>query len=232
MRKLLIALCACTAMVPAVAHASIDDAAFPLEMRGEWCTSLSANTRVITLTKKESTDYCPFMTIKMFEIGDSKLPCELIKGRIQDDVFHAELSCSSRKDEKHQSNMDLRMRGESVVIVPGGDAAPPLAAAPPPAAPAADILTYRASGIELQMTKGAFDSDDRRAEQLITIKNNSTIGIKSLTAECGFFHGNLLIGRSSDWIHSLAAGQDAYAKITTYVISADHTDCRFGFVER
>jgi hypothetical protein len=96
----------------------------------------------------------------------------------------------------------------------------------------ADTLIYRAAGVELEMKKGAFNSNDHRAEQLITIKNRSTVPIRRATVECGFFHDDLLIGRDTAWIRDLEPGQDGYVEMTVYVLSADHTDCRFTGVER
>jgi len=97
---------------------------------------------------------------------------------------------------------------------------------------AADTLVYKSSGIELEMKKGAFSSDDRRAQQLLTIKNHSTVQIRMGTVECGFFHGDLLIGRGMALISDLQPGQDAYADIRAYVLSADRSDCRFADVRQ
>ncbi len=94
----------------------------------------------------------------------------------------------------------------------------------------AETLIYKAAGIELEMKKGAFNSDDQRAEQLLTIKNRSTVALRSITVECGFFHGDLLIGRDTEYITNLDPGQDAYADVRAYVLSADRTDCRFSSV--
>ena len=95
---------------------------------------------------------------------------------------------------------------------------------------AAETLTYKAPGIELEMQKGAFNSDDRRAQQLLTIKNRSTVAISSIIVECGFFHGDLLIGRGREYVTNLDPGQDGYADVHAYVLSADRTDCRFSDV--
>jgi hypothetical protein len=101
-----------------------------------------------------------------------------------------------------------------------------------PAVARADTLIYKAAGVELEMQKGAFSSDDRRAEQLLTIKNRSTVALRYVSVECGFFHGNLLIGRDTTIVTALESGQDAYAKTRAYVLSADRTDCRFNDVTR
>jgi hypothetical protein len=68
----------------------------------------------------------------------------------------------------------------------------------------AETLIYKAAGIELEIKKGAFNSDDQRAEQLLTIKNRSTVAVRSVTVECGFFHGDLLIGRDTEYVTNLA----------------------------
>jgi hypothetical protein len=96
----------------------------------------------------------------------------------------------------------------------------------------ADTLIYKAAGIELEIKKGAFSSDDRRAVQLLTIKNHSTIRLSYVSVECGFFHGDLLIGRDTEMVTSIEPGQDGYAEIRAYVLSADRTDCRFSNVSR
>jgi hypothetical protein len=94
----------------------------------------------------------------------------------------------------------------------------------------ADTLIYKAAGIEVEMKKGAFISDDRLAQQLLTITNRSAVRLGNVSVECGFFHGDLLIGRGTDILTRIEAGQDAYAEIEAYVLSADRTDCRFGTV--
>jgi hypothetical protein len=91
-------------------------------------------------------------------------------------------------------------------------------------------LIYRSEGVELEMVNGAFHSDDRRAEQLLTIKNRSKVGIRYVEIECGFFHGDLLIGRDHEMVTDLQPGQDGYAEASAYVLSADRTDCRFSSV--
>jgi hypothetical protein len=91
----------------------------------------------------------------------------------------------------------------------------------------ADTLVYKAAGIELEMQKGAFSSNDGRAEQLITIKNSSAVPVRYATVECGFFHGDLLIARDTSMISDLQPGQDGYVEMRAYVLSADRTDCRF-----
>jgi hypothetical protein len=53
----------------------------------------------------------------------------------------------------------------------------------------ADTLIYKAESIELEMKKGAFSSDSRSAEQLLTITNHSVIPIRSSWIECGFTNG-------------------------------------------
>jgi hypothetical protein len=67
---------------------------------------------------------------------------------------------------------------------------------------------------------------------LITIKNHSSVAVQHAYVECGFFHGDLLIGRDTEIITDLQPGQDGYAKVSAYVLSANRTDCRFTNVSR
>jgi hypothetical protein len=96
----------------------------------------------------------------------------------------------------------------------------------------AETLTYHSEGLDLEIKKGAFSSDNQRAEQLLTIKNHSSVAVGSAWVECGFFHSDLLIARGNDWATDIQAGQDAYLDLRAYVLSADHTDCRFTSVRR
>src|SRR5262249_32072181 len=97
---------------------------------------------------------------------------------------------------------------------------------------ATDTLIYRSSGVELEMKKGHFDFDRSSAWQLITVTNHSTVAIRWATVECGFFHGDLLIGRDTSMVSDLQPGQDGYIKSSAYVLSADRTSCRFTDVHR
>jgi len=95
----------------------------------------------------------------------------------------------------------------------------------------ADTLIYKAAGIELEMKKGDVTNDGGRAEQLITITNHSTVAIRYLTVECGFFHDDLLIGTGMDMPTGIEPNQNVYVKIASWVLSANRTDCRFSGVK-
>jgi hypothetical protein len=90
----------------------------------------------------------------------------------------------------------------------------------------ADTLTYSKGAIEVVIKKGAFNQDDRRAEQMLTVINNSAMTVKSIRVECGFFHGDLLIGKDSGYASDVLPGQSAYVHMSAYVLSTDRTDCR------
>jgi hypothetical protein len=93
----------------------------------------------------------------------------------------------------------------------------------------ADTLTFRKDAIDLEMKKGQFRYSDsgNYAEQMLTVVNHSNVTVKYITVECGFFHGDLLIGKNDRLISNLLPDQSGYAEVSVRVLSVDRTDCRF-----
>jgi hypothetical protein len=84
---------------------------------------------------------------------------------------------------------------------------------------------------DIDLIKGKLTHDDGYTTQLLTVKNNMPVALRSIFVECGFFYNDELIGSGTSWFQNVLPGQKAYDTMTQHVV-ANRTDCRISIVEK
>jgi hypothetical protein len=90
-----------------------------------------------------------------------------------------------------------------------------------------------AGAAEIDLSKGQLKHAGDVVVQVVAAKNNAEAPITALYVECGFFHGDALLGAGTGTAFNVEAGQTAYIEVIVDDASdSDRTECRVSGIER
>jgi hypothetical protein len=90
-----------------------------------------------------------------------------------------------------------------------------------------------AGAAEIDLSKGQLKLGGDVVTQVIAAKNSTAFPIVALYVECGFFHGDVLLGTSIGTAFNIEVGQTAYLEVTVdNANDADRTECRVSGIDR
>ena len=94
------------------------------------------------------------------------------------------------------------------------------------------LATSPAGAAEIDLSKGQLKHVGDVLTQVIAAKNNTGVPIGALYVECGFFHGEALLGASTGTAFNVEPGQTAYLEVTVdNANEADGTECRVSGID-